>query len=75
MTAQYPHPPHPTDPPPTPSQSLKTIGFWNYHYCNSGAEGWALYLLTQVLGWPLEACQVYIAKFRAALLDRRNHAY
>lgn len=56
-------------------QNLKTIGFWNYHYCNSGAEGWALYLLTAVLGWPMESCQVFIAKFRDALLDRKNHAY
>lgn len=56
-------------------QHLKTIGFWNYHYCYSGAEGWALYLLTAVLGWPLEESREYIKKFRQALNDRKDHAY
>lgn len=56
-------------------QNLKAIGSWNYHYCDTGAEGQALYLLTSVLGWSVESCQVFIAEFRTALNDRRNHAY
>lgn len=56
-------------------QTLKQIGFWNYHYCLQGCEGWALYLLTKVLGWSVEQVQVFIAAFRNALNDRRNHAY
>lgn len=56
-------------------QNLKKIGRYNYHYCDTGAEGWALHLLINVLGWPIESCQVFIAQFREALKDRRNHAY
>lgn len=56
-------------------KGLKNVGYWNYHYCFGGAEGWALYMLTHVLGWRIEDSQAYIARFRAALVDRKNHAY
>ncbi|KAK4544901.1 hypothetical protein LTR36_003805 [Oleoguttula mirabilis] len=56
-------------------QALKQIGLFNYVYCLEGCEGWALYLLTRVMGWPIEQVQVFIAKFRNALNDRKNHAY
>lgn len=54
---------------------MKQIGMWNYHYCLEGCEGWALFLLTRVLQWKIEEVQVFIAKFRNALNDRKNHAY
>lgn len=53
---------------------MKQIGMWNYHYCLEGCEGWALFLLTRVLQWKIEEVQVFIAKFRNALNDRKNHA-
>lgn len=56
-------------------QKQKEIGYWNYHYCLSGCEGWALFLLTKVLKWSLEETQVFIAHFRNAVNDRHNHAY
>ena len=54
---------------------MKHIGMWNYYYCLEGCEGWALFLLTKVLQWRMEEVQVFIAKFRNALNDRKNHAY
>lgn len=54
---------------------MKQVGIANYHYCLQGCEGWALFLLTKVLQWRSEEVQVFIAKFRNALNDRKTHAY
>ena len=54
---------------------MKQIGQYNYHYCLQGCEGWALFLLSKVLMWKWEEIQVFIASFKNALNDRRNHAY
>jgi SAM-dependent methyltransferase len=54
---------------------MKEIGRWNYLHCTQGAEGWGLFLLTKVMGWEVEAAQVFIAKFRNGLKERRVHAY
>ncbi|KAK3045311.1 hypothetical protein LTS18_014060 [Coniosporium uncinatum] len=54
---------------------LKELGRWNYLHCETGAEGWGLFLLTRVLNWSLEEAQVLIAKFRLALKDRKTHSY
>ena len=54
---------------------MKEVGICNFHYCYEGAEGWALYLLTKVLGWKVEEAQIFVAKFRNALKDGRNHGY
>lgn len=54
---------------------MKEIGMWNHHYCLEGCEGWALFLLTKVMNWSMERTQVYIAHFRNAVNDKRNHAY
>lgn len=56
-------------------QSMKELGIWNFHYCFEGCEGWALYLLTKVLGWSIDECRVLVAKFRNALKDNKTHAY
>ena len=34
-----------------------------------------MHLLTTVLKWSEESCQVFIAEFQDALRDHRNHAY
>lgn len=54
---------------------MKELGIWNFHYSFEGCEGWALYLLTKVLGWSIDECRVFVAKFRNALKDNKTHAY
>ncbi|KAL1647794.1 hypothetical protein SLS58_002595 [Diplodia intermedia] len=38
-------------------------------------KGWAMFLLTHVLGWKYEEVMVLVAKFKEALRDRKTHAY
>jgi hypothetical protein len=54
---------------------FKEMGQYNRINWEQGIEGWSLYLLTTVLDWSVEEVQVYLAKMRAALRDRRIHAY
>ncbi|KAF2632418.1 S-adenosyl-L-methionine-dependent methyltransferase [Macroventuria anomochaeta] len=54
---------------------MKEIGRWNFLHCTQGAEGWGLFLLTKVMGWSVEEAQVFIAKFRNGLKERKVHAY
>jgi hypothetical protein len=54
---------------------LKEVGRWNLLHSYHGAEGWGLFLLTNIMGWTLEEALILIAKFKAAMKDRRNHAY
>jgi len=54
---------------------LKEVGRWNLLHCNQGAEGWGLFLLTQVMKWSVDEATVFIAKFKAGLKDRHVHAY
>ncbi|KAF1842507.1 S-adenosyl-L-methionine-dependent methyltransferase [Cucurbitaria berberidis CBS 394.84] len=54
---------------------MKELGRWNFLHCTQGAEGWGLMLLTKVMGWSIEEAQVFIAKFRNGLKERRVHAY
>ena len=56
-------------------KKMKEIGYWNLLYCLQGCEGWALYLLTKIMGWELLEVQVFIAKMKRAIKDRKNHAY
>jgi SAM-dependent methyltransferase len=56
-------------------KKMKELGFWNYHYCNEGCEGWALYALVKVYGWSIEEAQVFVAKFRNELKNKANHTY
>ena len=54
---------------------FKELGQYNRINWDQGIEGWSLYLLTTVLKWSVEEVQVYLAKMRTALKDRRIHAY
>ncbi|GME36879.1 sam dependent methyltransferase [Neofusicoccum parvum] len=54
---------------------MKEIGKWHLLYCFQGAEGWAMYLCTHVLGWKFEEVQVLVARYRAAIRNRKNHVY
>ncbi|ORY02936.1 S-adenosyl-L-methionine-dependent methyltransferase [Clohesyomyces aquaticus] len=54
---------------------MKELGRWNYLHCTQGAEGWGLFLLTEVMKWTKEEAMVFIARFRQGLRDRKVHAY
>ncbi|KAK8432683.1 putative SAM dependent methyltransferase [Phyllosticta citricarpa] len=54
---------------------LKEPGKWNMLYCYHGCEGWAMFLLTHVLGWKPEEVQLLVARFKQALKDKKTHAY
>ncbi|KAK7524835.1 S-adenosyl-L-methionine-dependent methyltransferase [Phyllosticta citriasiana] len=54
---------------------LKELGTWNMLYCYHGCGGWAMFLLTHVLGWKPEEVQVLVARFKQALKDKKTHAY
>lgn len=54
---------------------LKELGRWNLLFCTQSLEGWALYILTEVMKWKVEAVQEYLIKVKRALLERTNHAY
>lgn len=54
---------------------MKELGRWNLLHITQGAEGWGLYLLTKVMGWSVEEAQVFFAKFRNGVKERRVHAY
>ncbi|KAF2087558.1 methyltransferase family protein [Saccharata proteae CBS 121410] len=54
---------------------LKELGKWNLLYCYHGAEGWAIFLLTHVMGWNIEEVQILVAKFKSALKNRKTHMY
>lgn len=54
---------------------LKEIGMWFKPYFEDGSEGYAMALLTRVLGWDFEEAQVFFNEMRAAFKDKRIHAY
>lgn len=54
---------------------MKELGRWNQLHCTQGAEGWALFLLTHVMGWSVQETQVFVAKFKNGLKDKGVHAY
>ena len=54
---------------------LKEIGQYVQLFVDGGLEGFGLYLLTQIMGWKYEECQVFIAKMRKALRDKSLNPY
>ncbi|KAI4943965.1 hypothetical protein J4E91_009113 [Alternaria rosae] len=54
---------------------MKELGRWNLLHITQGAEGWGLYLLTKVMGWSVEEAQIFFAKFRSGVKERKVHAY
>ncbi|EOD50701.1 Sam dependent methyltransferase [Neofusicoccum parvum] len=61
--------PWPSDP------RLKELGKWDLLYCYQGCEGWALYLLTHVMGWKVEEVKALVARYKEALRDPKLHSY
>ncbi|GAB1211559.1 hypothetical protein ATERTT37_000682 [Aspergillus terreus] len=56
-------------------KKLKKLGRWNLVHCEQGIEGWAMALLTRVMGWTYTEVQVFLAKMRKGLRDPNTHAY
>ncbi|KAI4657319.1 uncharacterized protein J4E79_007392 [Alternaria viburni] len=54
---------------------MKELGRWNLLHITQGAEGWGLYLLTKVMGWTVDEAQIFFAKFRSGVKERKVHAY
>lgn len=54
---------------------LKEIGRWHLLECYEGIEGWAMALLTRVMGWTFEEVQLFLAEVRTAFKDCRVHGY
>lgn len=53
----------------------KEIGAWTRENLDSGMDGLLLALFTRFLGWSMDEVTVLSAEIRAALRDRRVHAY
>lgn len=57
-------------------KKLKQIGRYLYAFIDQSLEGFALFLLTKILDWKYEECQVFIAQMRDAIKNYRNlHPY
>ncbi|KAL5585898.1 hypothetical protein FOBRF1_015768 [Fusarium oxysporum] len=54
---------------------LKEIGSFVQMFVDGGLEGFGLYLLTQVMGWQYDKCQVFIAEMRQALRNKKLNPY
>ena len=54
---------------------LKQIGQFVQMFVDGGLEGFALYLLTQVMNWQYEDCQLFIAEMRKALRNKKLNPY
>ena len=54
---------------------LKEVGNFVHHFVDNGLEGFALYLLTQVMEWKYEECQVFVTKMRRAVNDSKLQGY
>jgi hypothetical protein len=55
--------------------TLKEIGQFVHMFIDGGLEGFGLYLLTQVMDWKYDECQVFIAQMRQALRNRKLNPY
>lgn len=55
-------------------KQLREIGWWNYHFCREGFEGWALYLLTRLTGWKVPEVHILVARMKSTP-NNRIHCY
>ncbi|KAH8598461.1 S-adenosyl-L-methionine-dependent methyltransferase [Bisporella sp. PMI_857] len=53
----------------------KELGRWNLLHCDQGIEGWAMALLTRVMGWKYAEVQAFLGWMRTGLRNRNTHAY
>jgi hypothetical protein len=54
---------------------MKDIGRFNHVAIDQGLEGYALFMLTSIMGWSVDECTAFVAKFRKAMKSKKNHPY
>jgi len=54
---------------------LRELGQWTLLEFVTGIEGYAMALLTRVMGWNTNEVHVFLAQVRAAVCDRSIHSY
>jgi len=54
---------------------LKEAGRWHLLECYEGIEGWAMAMLTRVMGWTLPEVQAFLGEVRKAFKDPKVHGY
>ena len=58
-----------------PTKREKTLGRWTHVNVLQGIQGFALGLLTRVLGWSVEEVELLLMDVRKDLQDTNIHAY
>lgn len=53
----------------------KEIGTYNLAFMEQSLEGFALFLLVEIMGWEYTEVQVFIARMRAAIRNKRLRPY
>lgn len=54
---------------------MRTIGKWRLLEVMTGAEGWALTLMTRVLDMSVDEVQVFLGEMSRDRKDKRTHGY
>ncbi|KAF7557744.1 hypothetical protein G7Z17_g368 [Cylindrodendrum hubeiense] len=54
---------------------LKEVGLYNLVFLDESLEGFALFLLKQIMGWEYVEIQVLVAKMRSAIRDAKIRPY
>ena len=54
---------------------LKRVGLYTLLFLDQSLEGFALYMLKEIMGWEYDEIQVLVAKMRQALRDWRLYPY
>jgi SAM-dependent methyltransferase len=53
----------------------KVIGTYNLAFMEESLEGFALFLLVEIMGWEYSEVQVFLARMRAAIRNKRLRPY
>lgn len=56
-------------------ETYRKIGIYNQYFMEESLEGFALFLLREIMGWQYERVQVFLAEMRAALRNSRIRPY
>ena len=53
----------------------RQIGLFNLAFMNESLEGFALFLLTEIMGWEYERIQVFVAEMRNEMRNTKIRSY
>lgn len=54
---------------------LREVGFYNLAFMNESLEGFALFLLEEIMGWEYAEIQLFVARMRKACRDSKTRPY